>query len=93
MPKDYITILTGTPKYAAAELLYDEYINCHPALKTPQDAAVTGMYPMLDEAVRTHSITDDILGDYEEASKHAGFNAGFRAGAAYICFLMATHQM
>lgn len=47
-----------------------------------QDDAEESLFKVsrrLDDLVESHSVTYDDLGEYEEASRHAGFLAGFAA--------------
>lgn len=87
MTKDYVTILEETPKYAAVEFLYGEYINESPELKTSQEADVAAISAMISKQLDAHSVSDETVCDYEEAARRAGFYAGFRAGAAYIHYI------
>ena len=87
MPQDLLNILTETPKYAATALLYEEYINGRPALQTAQEAAVTKISAILDEQLEKDSVSDEIICDYEEAARCAGFYAGFKAAVAYLNYL------
>ena len=69
MTKDYVSALANTPKYAATEFLYGEYINGHPELKTSQEAAVAEISAMLDKQLEAHSVSEETICDYEEAAK------------------------
>lgn len=88
MPKDYISILTEIPEFAATEYLYGEYMNCTQAFQTAQERDIARISAELDRMIEDHSITSESLGDYEEAARRAGFYAGFKAAAAYIFFLI-----
>lgn len=92
MPKDYITALAGTPKYAAVEFLYGEYINGHPELKTSQEVDVAAISATISKQLDAHSVSDETICDYEEAARRAGFYAGFRAGAAYIQYINSQQR-
>lgn len=87
MSLDYLSILSKTDQCAATELLYAEYINGHPAYKTPQETAVATVSAAIDRELKEQSVSDETIADYEEAARRAGFYAGFRAAVAYTHFL------
>ena len=87
MTKNFFPELTPAQEHAATEIMYDEYMNCNPGLQTAEEADVAEISAMLDKAVEDHSVTDEQLGEYEEAARRAGFYAGFKAAVAYLHFL------
>lgn len=92
MTDDYITVLKGLPRYSAVELFYDEYINCHPEHQTSQENDVSKISALIDKQIKANNVSDETICDYEEAARRAGFYAGFRAGAAYIHYIIGHHQ-
>ena len=86
--QQYTEILRETPESAATAFLYGEYMDGAVDFQTPQEADVTTTAAVVDGLA--HSLGEaaqEALGDYEEASRRAGFFAGFRAAIAYYRFM------
>lgn len=90
---DFIAILKETPQSEATPLWYDVYMSGNKEYQTPHDADVAALSAELGRQLAAHSVSDDTLCDYEEASKRAGFYAGFRIAVAYLHFLQQMQEV
>lgn len=88
---EYTEILRKTEQSAATDLMYDGYMSGAAYFQTPQEADVAVTAAVIDGMVQSlGDAAQEALGAYEEASRRAGFYAGFRAAVAYYRFMRLT---